>query len=138
MSLPALYFRLRDNGAQVFRVDTENRQGRLELDPLAIANTRNGEIRVQGDRSLTDDERSQIEAWIAARQASLADDEAALPSRTIAALNAAAQWVQSRATDAQINAEAEALLLAMHDLRSQIVRRQADALDEADTGKNTD
>lgn len=128
MSLPALYFRLRDNGAQVFRVDAENRQGRLELDPLAIANVRNGEIRVQGDRTLSKDERSEIEAWITARQKTLADEDAAVPAHTIAALNAAAQWVQSRASDIEIAESADDLLLAIHDLRGQIVRRQADAL----------
>ena len=30
--LPPYYFRVRDNGAFVFRVDTENRQRRIEMD----------------------------------------------------------------------------------------------------------
>ncbi len=133
MKLPSLYFRLRDNGAAVFRVDAENRQGRLELEPLAMANVRNGDIRVQGDRALTEDERAEIEGWIAARQASLAQREAQTLPDTIEAVNAAAHWIQTKASDAEVEENAGALLLAIHDLRSQIVRRQADLLAQAKT-----
>jgi hypothetical protein len=42
--LPDYYFRVRENGAAVFRVDTENRQRRIEMDQIAIINMRNGEI----------------------------------------------------------------------------------------------
>ena len=128
MKLPPLYFRIRDNGALVFRVDAENRQGRLELEPLAMANVRNGEIRAQGGRDISAEEHAEIETWIEMRQAALADRDAKTAEQTVEALNAAAHWVQSRASDDEISAHAEALLLAMHDLRSQIVRRQADAL----------
>ena len=31
----SLYFRIRENGATVFRVDTENRQRRIEMDQIA-------------------------------------------------------------------------------------------------------
>ena len=36
--LPDYYFRIRDNGATVFRVDTENRQRRMELEEIAVVN----------------------------------------------------------------------------------------------------
>ena len=32
MTLPELYFRVRENGAVVFRVDTENRQRRIDME----------------------------------------------------------------------------------------------------------
>jgi len=51
--LPDYYFRVKDNGATVFRVDTENRMQRIEMDPIAQVNTRNGEIKAQGERKLT-------------------------------------------------------------------------------------
>lgn len=51
--LPDYYFRVRENGAFVFRVDTENRQRRIEMDQIASVNIRNGEIKPQGERSLT-------------------------------------------------------------------------------------
>ncbi len=132
MTLPALYFRLRDNGAAVFRVDAENRQGRLDLEPLAIANVRNGEIRAQGGREINDRERAEIEAWIAARQAVLAARDAEVPVQTAEAINAAAHWVQTKASAADMETHGETLLLAMHDLRSQIVRKKADGLSKAE------
>ena len=36
--LPDYYFRVRDNGAFVFRIDTENRQRRIEMDQIAVIN----------------------------------------------------------------------------------------------------
>ena len=36
--LPEFFFRIRENGATVFRVDTENRQRRIEMDEIAIVN----------------------------------------------------------------------------------------------------
>ena len=50
--LPDYYFRVRENGAFVFRVDTENRQRRIEMDQIASVNIRNGEIKPQGERRL--------------------------------------------------------------------------------------
>ena len=133
MKLPELYFRIRDNGALVFRVDAENRQGRLDLEPLAMANVRSGEIRTQGGRDITSAERREIEDWITARQAELADRDAKIAPATVEAINAAAHWVQTKASADDIDFYANALLMAMHDLRSQIVRRQADALDSDDS-----
>ena len=52
--------------------------------------------------------------------------------RTVDQLNLAAQWAQARATPEQVDAVADALLLAMHDLRAVLVRRKADALDRPD------
>ena len=129
MNLPALYFRIRENGASVFRVDAENRHGRLDLEPLAFANVRNGEIRPQGGRELTPEERKQVETWIAARQDTLADEEARGIAGTVEAINAAAHWAQTKATDKEIAEFAGDVLLAMHDLRSVLVRRQSQADD---------
>ena len=50
--LPDYYFRVRDNGATVFRVDIENRQRRIDLDQIAVVNIRNGEIKPQGSNRL--------------------------------------------------------------------------------------
>ena len=54
--LPDFYFQVPENGALVFRVDTENRQRRIEMDQIAAVNIRNGEIRPQGDRELSEHE----------------------------------------------------------------------------------
>ena len=51
--LPDYYFRIRDNGATVFRVDTENRQRRIDMDEIATVNVKHGNIKPHGDRPLT-------------------------------------------------------------------------------------
>ena len=126
--LPEFYFRVRENGASVYRVDTENRQRRLELDPIAVANIRNDQIRPHGDRSLTDEETAAIRAWMEARKAALARREVDDIHRAIDHLNHVAQWAQARASDDDLDEVTDGLLLAMHDLRSVLVRRKADRL----------
>ena len=127
-ALPDYYFRVRENGAAVFRVDTENRQRRIEMDQIAVVNIRNGEIKPHGARELTEGDLSEIRAWMAARAEVLAHRDIDDIHRTVDHLNLTAQWAQSRATDAQLEAVTDALLLAMHDLRSTLVRKKADRL----------
>lgn len=43
-------------------------------------------------------------------------------------MNLTTQWAQSRATPEQLDQVTDALLLAMHDLRSVLVRKKADRL----------
>ena len=126
--LPDLYFRIRENGALVFRVDTENRQRRIEMDQIATVNVRNGEVKPHGDRALSDDDRKTIATWLAERQRLLAAREVDDILRAIDHMNLTAQWVQARATDDDLEQVTDALLLAMHDLRSVLVRKKADRL----------
>ena len=58
--LPEYYFRIRENGAAVFKIDTENRQRRIEMEEIAIANVRNGNIKPHGDRKLSAEETAVI------------------------------------------------------------------------------
>lgn len=126
--LPDYYFRVRENGAAVFRLGTENRQRRIEMDEIATVNVRNGNIKPHGEAELTAADREAIEAWLVARQAQLAAREVDDILRTVDHLNHTTQWAQSKASDAQLEAVTDALLLAMHDLRSMLVRRKADRL----------
>lgn len=126
--LPEYYFRIRENGAVLFKVDTENRQRRIELDELATINLKNGNVKPHGDHVLTDAEKALIKGWIAARSAELAQRDIDDIRRAVDHLNLTAQWAQSRATDAQLDEVTDALLLAMHDLRSVLIRRKADRL----------
>jgi hypothetical protein len=48
--------------------------------------------------------------------------------RAIDYLNITTQWVQSKASDEQLDEVTDALLLGMHDLRSTLVRKKADRL----------
>ncbi|TFL17943.1 hypothetical protein [Jannaschia formosa] len=128
MTFPPYYFRVKENGATVFRVDSENRQRRLELEQIATVNTGNGTVRPHGDRRLTEEDRAAIDAWLAERQAVLAAREAEAARRAVETLNLTAQWAQSRASAEEVEAATDALLLAMHDLRTVLVKKRADRL----------
>ena len=126
--LPEFYFRIRDNGAAVFRVDTENRNRRIEMDEIATVNVKNGNIRPHGDRKLTEDELAAIRGWLDERVALLARRDIDDILRTVDHLNLTAGWAQGKATDDDLELVTDALLLAMHDLRTVLVRRKAERL----------
>lgn len=126
--LPDYYFRIRENGAVVFRVDTENRNRRIELIELATVNIKNGNIKPHGDASLTPQDLAEIRAWMNRRIALLAERDIDDILRAVDYLNTTTQWVQSKATDDQLERVTDDLLLAMHDLRSVLVRRKADRM----------
>lgn len=127
-SLPDYYFRVRENGAVVFRIDTGNRQRRIEMDQIAVVNIRNGEVKPHGGRELTATDRAEIDRWMAARQALLAERDIDDILRAVDHMNLTTQWAQSKATPAQLEQVTDALLLAMHDLRTVLVRKKADRL----------
>ena len=126
--LPEYYFRIRENGAAVFRVDTENRQRRIEMEEIAIANVRNGNIKPHGDRKLTAEETAVITGWIAQRSAILAQRDVDDIHRAVDHLNLVTQWAQSKAGEDQLEEVTDTLLLAMHDLRTVLVRKKAERL----------
>lgn len=131
--LPDYYFRVRENGAVVFRVDTENRQRRIDMEEIATVNINNGKIKPHGDRPLSPEEIALIEGWIAERQAVLAARDVDDILRVIDHMNFTTQWAQSKASDDALEAVTDPLLMAMHDLRSVLIRKKADRLmkDEA-------
>ena len=126
--LPEFYFRIRENGAVVFRVDTENRQRRIEMNQIAVVNVKNGEIKPHGGRELLPDEFEEIKTWMENRIALLAQRDIDDIHRAVDYMNITTQWVQSKATDDQLEDVTDALLLAMHDLRSVLVRKKADRM----------
>ena len=126
--LPEFYFRIRENGAAVFRVDTENRQRRIEMDQIAVVNVKNGDIKPHGDREIEPDEMVRIKAWLEERRALLAQRDIDDIHRAVDYLNLTTQWAQSKASAEQLEDVTDALLLAMHDLRSVLVRKKADRI----------
>lgn len=129
--LPEYFYRVRENGAVVFRIDTENRHRRIDMDQIAVVNVKNGDIKPHGDRVLSEEDVAEISAWMQARQALLAERDVDDILRTVDHLNLTAQWAQSRASEAQLEEVTDALLLAMHDLRSVLVRKKSDRLMKA-------
>ena len=126
--LPDYYFRIRENGAAVFRVDTENRQRRIEMDQIALVNVNKGEVKPHGDTALTDTDIAAIQEWLDKRVRLLAQRDIDDIHRAVDYMNITTQWVQSKASEAQLEDVTDALLLAMHDLRSVLVRKKADRM----------
>lgn len=124
----SLFFRVRENGAVVFRIDLENTHQRLELQQIAVVNIRNGTVKPHGDIIPTAAERNEIDAWTTARRKILAKRKVDDIKRAIDHLNETAQWVQSEATDTQIETFIEDLLMAMHDLRTVLMRKKSNIL----------
>lgn len=131
--LPQYYFRVRENGAFVYRIDTANRQRRIDMDQIAVVNIRNGQVKPHGDRELSDADMAAISDWIEERTEVLAWREIDDIHRAVDYLNLTTHWAQSKANDEQLEAVTDALLLAMHDLRAVLVRKKADRL-LAETG----
>ena len=129
--LPEYFFRIRDNGAVVFRIDSENRQRRIEMEEIAVVNVKNGNVKPHGDRKLTPEESKLIAAWITERQAILAARDIDDILRAVDHMNLTTQWVQSRASDADLERVTDHLLLSMHDLRTVLVRKKAERLMKA-------
>jgi hypothetical protein len=126
--LPDYYFRIRENGAAVFKVDTENRQRRIELEEIATVNVKNGNIKPHGEVKLTPADLAVIEGWLANRRALLVARDVDDILRAVDHLNLTTQWVVSKASDDQLEEVTDALLLAMHDLRSVLVRKKSERL----------
>jgi len=126
--LPDYYFRVRENGAIVFRVDTENRQRRIDMEQIAAVNIRKSEIKPHGERELTEADIAAITAWMNERLKLIEHRDIDDILRAIDYLNTTTHWIQSRATDEQLDQVTDALLLAMHDLRTVLVRKKADRL----------
>ena len=128
--LPDYYFRIRENGAMVFRVDTENRHNRINMDQIAVLNIKNGDIKPHGDTILTDDDMDAITKWMEARKSLLTRRNMDDLVGTVERLNLTTQWANSRATDTELETITDDLLLAMHDLRNVLVRKKSGRLGE--------
>lgn len=126
--LPDYYFRIRDNGAVVFRVDTENRQRRIDMQEIASVNVKNGAIKVHGETALSPEDSAAIADWLERRTMLLAARDIDDIHRAVDYLNLTTQWAQTRASAAQLDEVTDELLLAMHDLRSVLVRKKAERL----------
>lgn len=128
VELPELFYRIKDNGASVFRVDPGNPQKRIDLDQIANVNTRNGEVKVQSKAEVSDAEMQAMKAWIKERQSLQAARDMDDIHRMSDGINQIAHWAQSKATPEQLDAITDNLLLAMYDLRQVLVRKKADRM----------
>lgn len=74
------------------------------------------------------DDLERIHKWMEERAAVLANSDMDDIHRAVDYLNLTTQRVQSKASADQLGSATDALLLAMHDLRSTLVRKKADRL----------
>ena len=74
------------------------------------------------------DDLERIHKWMEERAAVLANSDMDDIHRVVGYLNLTTQRVQSKASADQLGSVTDALLLAMHDLRSTLVRKKADGL----------
>ena len=98
------------------------------MDQIAVVNIRNGEIKPHGQRDLTPQDVDEIKHWMAARIALLAQRDLDDIHRAVDYLNTTTHWAQTKAGEDQLEQVTDALLLAMHDLRTVLVRKKADRL----------
>ena len=132
-TLPKYFFRYRKNGAIVFRIGSDNRQQRIDMEPIAKINLRKNTVEPQGGRTLVDADHMAIRTWIAQQTDPSSPPQAGSVQATLEHLNLTAQWAQSQASDEALEAATPELLLAMHDLRTVLVRKQAKRLDTSET-----
>ena len=74
-----------------FKVKTEDRQGRLDSEQIAVINIRNGDVKPHGTYSRTQGEEQLIQDWLAQRKDLLAQREIYDMLRTVGHLNLTAQ-----------------------------------------------
>ena len=122
--LPKYFFRIRENGAVLFKTPGENRQNRAEMHQIAAINMRSDTVKPLGDTVLTDEETKLIADWMRERKTVLEEREIDDILRTIDHLNLTAQWAQSKASDADLERVTDQLLLSMHDLRTILSRQK--------------
>jgi hypothetical protein len=124
--LPKYFFRIRENGAVLFKTPGENRQNRAEMHQIAAINMRSETIKSQGDTPLTDEETKLIKDWMHKRKTVLEEREIDDILRTIDHLNLTAQWAQLKASDVDLERDTDQLLLSMHDLRTILSRKKTE------------
>ena len=128
-----LYYRHRKNGVVVFRMEVANRQRRIELNQIAsIAKT--GDIIPHKRRPPTEAETAEMSAWWTKYKAR--EDAEALDGTEAfqIEINRFTEYMQKGASDEEVNAQSDALLMALLDLRQVVVRR----LSNIDSGADSD
>lgn len=98
------------------------------MDQIAIVNVNKGEVKPHGDTDLTDEDIEAIQGWLDKRVRLLAQRDIDDIHRAVDYMNVTTQWVQSKASEEQLEDVTDALLLAMHDLRTVLVRKKADRM----------
>lgn len=117
-----LYYRHRTNGVTVFRMEVSNRQRRIELNQIASI-SRRGEIVPHKRNVPSEAELAEMADWFVTWQARSDAEQLDETEKFLVEINHFTDWVHRRADDGEIDAQSDALLMALLDLRQVIVRR---------------
>ena len=129
-----LYYRHRENGVTVFRMEVANRQRRIELNQIASI-LRDGKIVPHKRREPTEAELGEIETWWADWQKKSGEDALDETEQFIAELNLFTDWVARKAPADQVDQRSDALLTALLDLRQVVVRRLSEGPEGDEQGE---
>ncbi|MDX8355246.1 hypothetical protein [Cognatiyoonia sp. IB215182] len=132
-TIPQYHFRIRENGALVFRINPSNRHRRIEMQQIAVANTRRGDFKSVRDHVLTDDDKAAIGEWLINRQEHLKERKFRDAEDLLERLSEVAHWAQTEATQTQLDELADRLFFAMHDLRAVLIRKKHRSQKKRDT-----
>ena len=124
-----LYYRHRENGVTVFRMEIANRQRRIELNQIASI-LKDGEISPHKRRQPTEAEMAQISDWWTNWQQRKSEGGLSETEQFIAELNLFTDWVARKAPAEQIDQKSDDLLTALLDLRQVVVRKLSQTGDE--------
>ena len=116
-----LYYRHRENGVTVFRMEVANRQRRIELNQIASIIGK-GEIVPHKRREPTEAELAEIKTWWDTWR-ERPEDSLDETEQFIRQLNLYTDWVARRAPAEQVDRQSDELLTALLDLRQVVVRR---------------
>ncbi len=117
-----LYYRHGEKNVSVFRVEVANRQRGIELNKIATIRP-DGTILPHPRRTPTDAEMAEIGRWWADWQSRLSAGDLGHTEEFIADLNRFTDWMARKADGGEVDAQSDALLSALLDLRQTVVRR---------------
>jgi len=132
-TLQKLFYRVNRDGADVYRIDLQNRLKRLDLEKIAEIDIENDTIVPVDRMALSNEERDDMQNWCLARQDKLELRHQNDINRLIESMNHAANWIEHDASEAQIDQISDTVLMAMHDLRATVVRKM---VNNNKSGKN--
>jgi len=120
-----LFYRVSKLGADVYRIDLQNRLRRLDLEKIAEIDVLSDNIIAEAGKSHSQEEVSDMQLWCQSRREQLELRSQNDINRLVEAMNHAANWIDNDATDSQTDKITDSLLMAMHDLRATLVRKMA-------------
>lgn len=121
LNLPNIFFRVKDNGASVYRVGTAKSSGRIEFSKLATVVLKSQKINTQNEVTLTPDELREINEWMRQQRSDRLAEDLRRISRDVNL--ATHQIASSSEIDDELEAAINTVLLSLFDLQREITEK---------------